>query len=104
MVPSWGNYVHESDNSRSVINAQTVFPFGKFIGQRYPYLPKTLVGDSIPYWQNKTAVKNDSAIGGAVPDHQVIDWSFVYDDLANGILVGERAAIASTSSTNHTSS
>ncbi|GAB1192904.1 hypothetical protein APSETT444_002103 [Aspergillus pseudonomiae] len=100
MVPSWGKYVHGSDNSASVLDTNTAFTFGRFIGQRYPYLPKTLVGDTNPYWLNKTAVKADYTNGGAPPTYQVIDWSPVYDDLANGIVAGERQAITDSSAQN----
>lgn len=79
------------------MDSTTAYPFGKFIGQRYPYLPKTLVGDTNPYWQNKSAVKDDYANGGILPPYEVTDWSPVYDDLANGIVAGERQAIISSS-------
>ncbi|RAQ81773.1 hypothetical protein COH21_012603, partial [Aspergillus flavus] len=79
MVPAWGKYVHGSDNSGS-----------------------TLVGDTNPYWQNKTAVKADYTNGGAPTTYEVTDWSPVYDDLANGIVAGEREAIAATSAQNAT--
>ncbi|KAE8332162.1 hypothetical protein BDV39DRAFT_217203 [Aspergillus sergii] len=102
MVPAWGKYVHSSDNSGDVLNTSTAFPFGKFLGQRYPYLPKTLVGDTNPYWQNKTAVKVDYTNGGAPPTYEVTDWSPVYDDLANGIVAGERETVAKTSAQNDT--
>ncbi|KAL3457583.1 hypothetical protein BJX64DRAFT_268582 [Aspergillus heterothallicus] len=98
MVPTWGKFVHDSENRGGVLNSTTAFPFGKFLGQRYPYLPKALSGDTNPYWQNKSAVKYDYSIGGAPPEYEVIDWSPVYDDLASGIVAGERQAIASSSS------
>ncbi|OJJ00939.1 hypothetical protein ASPVEDRAFT_82490 [Aspergillus versicolor CBS 583.65] len=97
MVSSWGKFVHDSDNNGDVLNSTTAHPFGKFLGQRYPYLPKTLVGDTNPYWQNKTAVKADYAYGGVLPPYEVTDWSPVYDDLANGIVAGERQAIKASS-------
>ncbi|RAL16774.1 glycoside hydrolase family 140 protein [Aspergillus homomorphus CBS 101889] len=98
MVPAWGKFVHGSDNSASVLNATTAPTFGKFIGQRYPYLPKTLVADTNPYWQNKTAVKADYSRGGVPPTYEVIDWSPVYDALAEGIVAGERQALSASSS------
>ncbi|KAF9893683.1 hypothetical protein FE257_009851 [Aspergillus nanangensis] len=80
------------------INATTAKTFGQFIGHRYPYLPKTLVGDTNPWWENKTAVKADYANGGIPPTYKVTDWSPVYDDLAMGIVAGERRAIATAAS------
>ncbi|RAH67455.1 glycoside hydrolase family 140 protein [Aspergillus aculeatinus CBS 121060] len=98
LVPAWGKFVHGSDNSASVLNLTTATPFGHFIGQRYPYLPKTLVADTNPYWQNKTAVKADYLRGGVPPTYEVVDWSPVYDALAEGIVAGERQAISTSSS------
>ncbi|KAH8658160.1 hypothetical protein BX600DRAFT_482605 [Xylariales sp. PMI_506] len=98
MVPAWGQYVHDSSNNPNVLNTSTASTFGHFIGQRYPYLPKTLVADTNPWWENKTAVKADYAAGGVAPSYQVVDWSPVYDDLANGIVAGEREAIAAAAS------
>ncbi|PSR80799.1 hypothetical protein BD289DRAFT_54814 [Coniella lustricola] len=97
MVPAWGSYVHGSDNTPSVLNTSTASVFGQFIGQRYPYLPKTLIADTNPWWENKTAVKDDYAQGGVAPDYPVVDWSPVYNELANGIVAGERQAIANSS-------
>ncbi|KAL4890310.1 hypothetical protein BDV59DRAFT_195060 [Aspergillus ambiguus] len=82
MVPAWGNYVHDSANSPGVLNTNTAPAFGRFIGHRYPYLPKTLVADTNP------------CHGGVPPTYEVTDWSPVYDALANGIVAGERQAIA----------
>ncbi|KAE8375427.1 hypothetical protein BDV26DRAFT_299682 [Aspergillus bertholletiae] len=100
MVPAWGKFVHGNDNSGSVLNTSTAYQFGTFIGQRYPYLPKTLVADTNPYWENKTAVKTDYTNGGIPPTYEVIDWSPIYDDLATGIVAGERQAIRTTSTQN----
>ncbi|KAH8886106.1 hypothetical protein GQ53DRAFT_828473 [Thozetella sp. PMI_491] len=90
MVPCWGSYIHSSTDTGNVINATTARPFGEFIGARYPYLAKTLVADTNPYWTNKTAVKADYAAGGVPPVYKYTDWSPIYDDLANGITEGER--------------
>ncbi|KAL4908782.1 hypothetical protein BDW74DRAFT_165536 [Aspergillus multicolor] len=97
LVPSWGKFVHDNDNTPGVLNTTTSHPFGTFIGHRYPYLPKTLVGDTNPYWQNKTAVRNDYTRGGAPPTYTVTDYSPVYDAMARGIEHGERNALNSSS-------
>ncbi|KAF7359842.1 putative glycohydrolase domain DUF4038 [Mycena venus] len=96
MVPAWGQYVHDSANNPGVLTTSTASTFGHFIGQRYPYLPKTLVADTNPWWENKTAVKADYTAGGVPPTYDVIDWSPVYDALATGIIAGERDAIANS--------
>lgn len=95
LVPAWGKYVHSSENQGSVLNMATARTFGDFIGGRYPYLPKLLVADTNPWWQNKTAVKDDYSKGGVPPEHPYVDWGNVYDELAEGIVEGERAMISS---------
>ncbi len=88
---------HFIANVGGPINAVTAKPFGTFIGQRYPYLPKILVADTNPYWTNKTAVKADYAVGGVTPTYNFTDWGPIYDDLAYGIVDGERAAVQDAS-------
>ncbi|KAH9885641.1 hypothetical protein F4778DRAFT_759991 [Xylariomycetidae sp. FL2044] len=95
LVPAWGYYVHSSDNEESVLNIDNSRTFGFFVGSRYPYLPKILFADTNPYWENKTAVKADYANGGVSPEYAATDWSPIYDELAQGIIEGERGAIAS---------
>ncbi|ETS88215.1 hypothetical protein PFICI_02043 [Pestalotiopsis fici W106-1] len=95
LVPAWGKYVHSSENEGSVLNMATARTFGNFIGRRYPYLPKSLVADTNPWWQNKTAVKDDYTKGGVPPAYPYTDWSNVYDELAEGIVEGEQATISS---------
>ncbi|KAK6064877.1 hypothetical protein SCUP515_11513 [Seiridium cupressi] len=97
LVPAWGYYVHSSDNQGSVLNMSTARIFGDFIGRRYSYLPKLLVADTNPWWQNKTAVKDDYANGGVTPEYAHVDWSSVYDELAEGIVQGEIGTISAQS-------
>ncbi|EPS35558.1 hypothetical protein H072_11077 [Dactylellina haptotyla CBS 200.50] len=101
MVPSWGNTVHDSDGKGSFIDINTAYTFGKFIGGRYPYLPKMLVADTNPYWTNKTAVKADYAYGGVTPEYVFRDWAPEYDDLANGIVAGERDILTANLTSPH---
>lgn len=81
----------ELDNVGNIINETTAYEFGQYIGSRYPYLPKTLVADTNPYWTNKTAVKANYAAGGAHAPYIYTDWTPIYDRLAQGIVAGERA-------------
>ncbi|KAJ7239082.1 hypothetical protein C8J57DRAFT_1565419 [Mycena rebaudengoi] len=73
MVPAWGPYVHDSANKPGVLTISTAPIFGHFIGQRYPYLPKTLVADTNPWWENKRAVKADYTAGDAIANRST--WS-----------------------------
>lgn len=49
-------------------------------------------------------MKDDYSKGGVAPDHTHIDWSDVYDELAEGIVDGEIAAVSSQSKQNYTDS
>jgi hypothetical protein len=93
MVPAWGKYIHSSDDEGDVVDEKTARVFGEFIGSRYPYLPKILVADTNPYWTNKSAVKADYAAGGVPPVYKITDWTPIYDELAEGIVSGERATV-----------
>ncbi|KAF2014171.1 hypothetical protein BU24DRAFT_481590 [Aaosphaeria arxii CBS 175.79] len=89
LVPAWGNLIHTNDNLPGPVNQSNAFDFGQWIGKRYPGLPKMLVGDTNPYWMNKTAVKANYALGGAYPAQKVTDFSDVYEAQAAGLVSGE---------------
>lgn len=94
--PAWGKYVHNDAGEPGFFNAESARKFGEYIGKRYPYVPKVLFGDTNPIWRNKTAVRTNYAFGGALSDTtglEVLDFSPVYDALAEGIIDGERQAI-----------
>ncbi|KAL4924696.1 uncharacterized protein BDV17DRAFT_295191 [Aspergillus undulatus] len=89
LVPAWGKFVHGITHQvLSTPRPQT--HSGTSSDNVTPTYQKTLVADTNPYWQNKTAIRDDYTRGGAAPEYQVTDWSPVYDDLANGIVNGER--------------
>ncbi|KAI9172714.1 hypothetical protein HJFPF1_02226 [Paramyrothecium foliicola] len=94
--PAWGKYVHNDAGDPGFFNDEAARNFGEYIGKRYPYVPKVLFGDTNPVWKNKTAVRNDYAYGGllsAKRDHEILDFSSVYDAFAEGIIEGEREAL-----------
>ncbi|KAM0326210.1 hypothetical protein ACHAQA_006807 [Verticillium albo-atrum] len=95
-VPVWGYYIHNPRNEGGVINEKTAFAFGEFIGRRYPYMPKFLVGDTNPWWQSRPDVRDDYLDGGVKPEREVIDWSPIYKDLAYGIITGEKEMIGNS--------
>ena len=47
------------------------------------------MADTNPWWENKTAVKDDYTEGGVTPVYAHTDWSPIYDELAGGIIAGE---------------
>jgi len=97
MVPSWGSFTHGNENQIKMFGTiDTAGPFGKFIGQRYPFLPKTLIGDTNPWWVNKSGLKNSYAAGGVIPDFEPVDWRPVYHAMAQGIIEGECSVVPNT--------
>ncbi|CAJ2513107.1 Uu.00g012260.m01.CDS01 [Anthostomella pinea] len=99
LVPAWGKYIHSDQNVGSFIDSTTTYPFGHFIGQRYPYLPKILGADTNPWWTNKTAVKADYAAGGVPSTYTFTSWSNIYNKLVDGTVDGERSALAARNRT-----
>ncbi|KAJ4301708.1 hypothetical protein N0V90_003801 [Kalmusia sp. IMI 367209] len=98
MHPAWGSYVHNDKGAPGYLNETTARVFGKFIGERYPFLPKILFGDTNPWWKNKTAVSTEYAYGGVASthlpnDYPLLDFSSVYNALAEGIIEGESTLI-----------
>lgn len=72
--------------------------FGNFIGQRYPFLPKILGGDTNPFWTGGGELFKRYAQGGRQPydeplptyqDLPVRDTRAVFDAMARGIVAAE---------------
>lgn len=92
LVPAWGYYAHDGTKP-SVITAENGEAFGRFIGERYPYLPKFLFADTNPYWAESGAIRDEYLRGGVPNSHPSVDFRPVYDAVAHGIVAGERAAV-----------
>lgn len=92
MVPAWGSYAHDGTDPY-IITDENGEAFGRFIGKRYPYLPKSLFGDTNPYWADDGAIEDDYNAGGIPGHHPSANFTSVYDVVARGIVAGEREAI-----------
>lgn len=92
LVPAWGSYANSGANP-SLITADNGEAFGRFIGERYPYLPKILFGDTNPFWANSNAIRDEYRAGGVLNVWPSTDFRPVWDAVANGIVAGERAVI-----------
>lgn len=92
LVPAWGYYAHDGTDP-SIITEENGEAFGRFIGERYPYLPKFLFADTNPYWANSGAISAEYKAGGVPNVWSSVDFRGVYDAVARGIVAGERAAI-----------
>lgn len=102
IVPVWSRFVttgwadgpilFDEDKARS---------FGRYVGQRYPFCPKLIGGDSNPIWTNGAAIKaraprvdfeNPKLEGVKLPDAFAlprIDTYKVWEALAEGIVESE---------------
>ena len=98
MHPPWGKYAHNDAGIPGFFDAEAARNFGEYIGNRYPYMPKLLFGDTNPWWKNKTEIIRDYAYGGVrgaktPEEYEVIDFTDVWDALAEGFVDGERRAL-----------
>ncbi|KAG6614373.1 Phosphatidylserine synthase [Phytophthora cinnamomi] len=57
LVPVWGRWVNGGwhNDEASIFNESTAYEWGKYIGDRYPGLPKILGGDSDCIWARNTS-------------------------------------------------
>ncbi|KAG2508595.1 hypothetical protein JM16_008804 [Phytophthora kernoviae] len=57
LVPVWGRWVNGGWHSdkESIFNESTAYEWGKYVGNRYPGLPKLLGGDSNCLWPRNTS-------------------------------------------------
>ncbi|KAG3247048.1 hypothetical protein PI124_g8253 [Phytophthora idaei] len=57
LVPVWGRWVNGGwhNDEVSIFNESTAYEWGKFLGDRYPGLPKLLGGDSDCLWPRNTS-------------------------------------------------
>uniref|UniRef100_H3H4W6 DUF4038 domain-containing protein n=2 Tax=Phytophthora ramorum TaxID=164328 RepID=H3H4W6_PHYRM len=91
LVPTWGMYVNGGWHSTErIFNESNAYEWGKYIGSRYPGLPKILGGDSNALWSwNMSAVQ---AAYGEDPDQDlpallapVEDTSAVWASMGRGL-------------------
>ena len=89
--PVWGSYVagvyHRIEHWFD--DKDAAYHFGKFCGERYPYLPYLVGGDVHRYWFDDAAF--NSRVGKPIkaPLVDVIDYGPVFEGFANGITRGE---------------
>ena len=58
LVPTWSRFVNTGWADGPIIfNAENAATFGRYVGARYPYLPKLIGGDSNPIWTNGSVVR-----------------------------------------------
>ncbi|ORY24577.1 hypothetical protein BCR39DRAFT_320021 [Naematelia encephala] len=91
LVPTWGRYVNGGYYGSPILfNTANAEAYGRFLGERYPFHPWILGGDSNRYWNVKTleTVMN----GGDSRELEVVDYGDVTEAMAKGLLDGEQVA------------
>lgn len=70
-----------------LFDEETAQSFGTFLGQRYPFHPFIIGGDSNRYWNEKTLAHVSA--GEGADTLKVKDFGPVYEAMAKGIIEGE---------------
>lgn len=91
LTPTWGRYVNGGYYGSPVLwNPENAYSFGEFLGERYPFHPFVLGGDSNRYW-NEEALAHIK--DGKDPRQlEVKDYGPVSEAMAKGIMEGEAKA------------
>ncbi|RSH83833.1 hypothetical protein EHS25_005448 [Saitozyma podzolica] len=92
LVPTWGRYINGGLHEGPVIfNETNSYEYGLFLGERYPFHPFILGGDTNRYW-NMKAPKAVEA-GEDVTLLKVHDCGRITESMARGIAEGEKRAV-----------
>lgn len=104
LVPTWSRFVNTGWADGPIIFDETnARSYGRFLGERYPFLPKLLGGDSLPIWTNgyealnaapKLPFEKPIPPGTRLPNPNDLsrnDTSAVWDAMAAGLEEGEGA-------------
>ena len=96
LVPTWGRYITGGLQGGPVVfDERNSRSYGEYLGERYPFHPWVLGGDTNRYWNPKTVAYLDEKKD--VNDLEVIDYKPVFDAMREGIVEGEKRAICKLS-------
>ncbi|ORY25529.1 hypothetical protein BCR39DRAFT_543890 [Naematelia encephala] len=89
LVPTWGRYINGGYyKGPFLFTDQTAYSFGKFVGQRYPYLPYILGGDSNRFWN--ADMRDAAAQGQDISKLPMTDYGHLTEAMARGLFEGEQ--------------
>lgn len=92
LVPTWGRYVNGGYYETPVLfNPENAHAFGEFLGERYPFHPFVLGGDSVRYW-NPATLKTIMDPTKDIKDLKVEDTGPVWEAMVKGLIIGEERA------------
>ncbi|KAH9913567.1 uncharacterized protein BXZ73DRAFT_55471 [Epithele typhae] len=95
LVPTWGRYVNGGWHQAPIIfNESNAYEYGRFIGARYPGLPKIIGADSNAFWSINVPVAQQEFRDDPTQDPDsligpVIDTRAVWASMRNGLEDGE---------------
>lgn len=70
-----------------LFNEENAYTYGRFLGERYPYLPYMNGGDSNRFWNHTYNMFKPDRID--ITEVEMIDYGPVFESLAKGIIDGE---------------
>jgi hypothetical protein len=92
IVPTWGRYLNGGLAGGPIIFGTTnAYEYGKLLGERYPFHPFVLGGDTNRYWSPK--VHETVMAGGDVTLLELTDCGEIVEAMAKGIIDGEIAVL-----------
>jgi hypothetical protein len=92
IVPTWGRYLNGGLAGGPIIfDTNNAYDYGKLLGERYPFHPFVLGGDTNRYWNPRVhetvmACKDVTLL-------ELNDCGVVVEAMAQGIIDGEKAAL-----------
>lgn len=92
IVPTWGRYLNGGLAGGPVLfDSSNAYNYGRFLGERYPFQPFVLGGDTNRYWNPK--VHETVMAGQDVTLLELSDCVEVVEAMASGIIDGEKAVL-----------
>ena len=92
LVPTWGRYVNGGYYTEPILfDEDNAYAYCKFLGERYPFHPWMLGGDSNRFWNPRfKAALTAGEDPAALP---AVDFGAITEAMARGVLDGEKAAL-----------
>ncbi|KAK1925242.1 hypothetical protein DB88DRAFT_257238 [Papiliotrema laurentii] len=93
LVPTWGRYVNGGYyKGPFLFNDDNAFAFGRYVSNRYPFLPYILGGDSNRFWNAE--YRDQVARGVDITTLPLTDYGSITEAFARGLIQGEAPHIA----------
>jgi hypothetical protein len=94
LTPTWGRYINGGYYGSPLLwDEKSAHSFGLFLGERYPFHPFVLGGDSVRYW-NENALAHIKE-GKDPRELEVKDFGPISEAMAQGLIAGEAKTIKS---------